>query len=83
MSSYLSVISSSFWCISLPFGHHFSLSRIVFILWTSDDILNMEDTVANAVHMRFDIDIALERQSGAQPLPFPGMDSKFKVTNRC
>ncbi|KAK2185144.1 hypothetical protein NP493_245g01021 [Ridgeia piscesae] len=34
----------------------------------------MEDAVANAEDIRFDIELALEQQLGAQPLPFPGMD---------
>lgn len=37
----------------------------------------MECIVASVDHMRFDIEIALEEQYGALPLPFAGMDSKF------
>lgn len=35
----------------------------------------MECVVANVEHMRFDIEIALDEQYGALPLPFTGMDS--------
>lgn len=34
----------------------------------------MEDVVAYAGNFRFDIEVALEQQLGALPLPFPGMD---------
>jgi hypothetical protein len=27
-------------------------------------------------HIKFDLEIAVEQQLGAQPLPFPGMDSE-------
>jgi len=37
----------------------------------------MECIVANVEHMRFDIEIALDEQYGALPLPFTGMDSMF------
>ena len=37
----------------------------------------MEYIVANVENIKFDIEIALEQQHGALPLPFPGMDSKF------
>lgn len=36
----------------------------------------MELLVANVDHMKFDIEIALEEQYGALPLPFGGMDSE-------
>jgi cleavage and polyadenylation specificity factor subunit 4 len=36
----------------------------------------MECIVANVDHMRFDIEVALDEQYGALPLPFTGMDSK-------
>lgn len=36
----------------------------------------MECLVANVEHIKFDIEIALDEQFGALPLPFPGMDSK-------
>lgn len=39
----------------------------------------MDDIIANVDNMRFDIEVALEMQLGIQPLPFPGMDSKFSV----
>ena len=35
----------------------------------------MECLVANVDNMRFDIEIALDEQYGALPLPFTGMDS--------
>src|SRR5687767_13488537 len=34
----------------------------------------MEDLVASVEEMTFDVEIALENQVGALPLPFPGMD---------
>lgn len=34
----------------------------------------MEEIVGNVELQKFDIEIALEQQLGAQPLPFPGMD---------
>nr|XP_061805242.1 cleavage and polyadenylation specificity factor subunit 4 isoform X3 [Nerophis lumbriciformis] len=34
----------------------------------------MQDILANADHIKFDLEIAVEQQLGAQPLPFPGMD---------
>ena len=37
----------------------------------------MEEVVASVVGIKFDIEYALESQAGSQPLPFPGMDSKF------
>ena len=37
----------------------------------------MECIVANVEHMRFDIEVALDEQYGALPLPFTGMDSMF------
>lgn len=36
----------------------------------------MQDLLANVDHIKFDLEIAVEQQLGAQPLPFPGMDSK-------
>lgn len=41
----------------------------------------MEILIANVEHMKFDIETALNVQYGALPLPFPGMDSKFKVVS--
>lgn len=37
----------------------------------------MEFIVAGVENMKFNIEIALEEQHGALPLPFPGMDSKY------
>jgi cleavage and polyadenylation specificity factor subunit 4 len=37
----------------------------------------MEFIVANVDNMKFDIEVALEEQYGALPLPFAGMDSKL------
>jgi len=37
----------------------------------------MEFIVANVDNIKFDIEIALEEQYGALPLPFAGMDSKY------
>ena len=37
----------------------------------------MECVVANVEHMHFDIEIALDEQYGALPLPFTGMDSEY------
>lgn len=37
----------------------------------------MQEIIANVDHIKFDLEIAVEQQLGAQPLPFPGMDSKF------
>jgi hypothetical protein len=38
--------------------------------------------VCNVDDVIFDIEVALERQLGAQPLPFQGMDSKLTLQNR-
>uniref|UniRef100_A0A3Q3W1M4 Cleavage and polyadenylation specificity factor subunit 4 n=1 Tax=Mola mola TaxID=94237 RepID=A0A3Q3W1M4_MOLML len=35
----------------------------------------MQDMLANVDHIKFDLEIAVHQQLGAQPLPFPGMDS--------
>lgn len=35
----------------------------------------MEYLIANVEHFKFDIEVALDEQYGALPLPFPGMDS--------
>lgn len=32
--------------------------------------------------VRFDIEDALDKQLGARPLPFPGMDSKYSIDAR-
>lgn len=37
----------------------------------------MECIVANVENFRFDIEVALDEQFGALPLPFSGMDSKL------
>lgn len=37
----------------------------------------MQELIANVDHIKFDLEIAVEQQLGAQPLPFPGMDSKL------
>lgn len=37
----------------------------------------MECLVANVDHIKFDIEVALEEQFGALPLPFAGMDSNL------
>ncbi|CDR01168.1 unnamed protein product [Oncorhynchus mykiss] len=34
----------------------------------------MQDLLATVDHIKFDLEIAVEQQLGAQPLPFPGMD---------
>lgn len=34
----------------------------------------MQDVISCVDHIRFDLEIAVEQQLGAQPLPFPGMD---------
>uniref|UniRef100_A0A3Q3VWE8 Cleavage and polyadenylation specificity factor subunit 4 n=1 Tax=Mola mola TaxID=94237 RepID=A0A3Q3VWE8_MOLML len=34
----------------------------------------MQDMLANVDHIKFDLEIAVHQQLGAQPLPFPGMD---------
>ncbi|MCI4392180.1 hypothetical protein PGIGA_G00143140 [Pangasianodon gigas] len=34
----------------------------------------MQEIIANVDHIKFDLEIAVEQQLGAQPLPFPGMD---------
>ena len=35
----------------------------------------MDNIAAPITNVKFDIEVALEQQLGAQPLPFPGMDS--------
>ncbi|XP_040047491.2 cleavage and polyadenylation specificity factor subunit 4 [Gasterosteus aculeatus] len=34
----------------------------------------MQDILANVDHLKFDLELAMQQQLGAQPLPFPGMD---------
>lgn len=41
--------------------------------------LKMQELIANVDHLKFDLEIAVEQQLGAQPLPFPGMDSKWNI----
>lgn len=36
----------------------------------------MQEIIASVDHIKFDLEIAVEQQLGAQPLPFPGMDSE-------
>lgn len=43
----------------------------------------MQDLLANVDHIKFDLEIAVEQQLGAQPLPFPGMDSKCSDASCC
>lgn len=40
----------------------------------------MQDLLATVDHIKFDVEIAVKQQLGAQPLPFPGMDSKLDVS---
>lgn len=35
----------------------------------------MQELIASVDHIKFELEIAVEQQLGAQPLPFPGMDS--------
>jgi hypothetical protein len=37
----------------------------------------MQELLASVDGQKFEIEIALEQQLGAQSLPFPGMDSRF------
>jgi hypothetical protein len=37
----------------------------------------LQELVSGVEGSKFDIEDALDRQLGARPLPFPGMDSKF------
>ncbi|OXB82781.1 UNVERIFIED_CONTAM: hypothetical protein H355_000479 [Colinus virginianus] len=34
----------------------------------------MQELIASVDHIKFDLELAVEQQLGAQPLPFPGMD---------
>lgn len=49
----------------------------------------MQEIIAPITNIKFDIEIALEQQLGAQPLPFPGMDKSgsaictFYIHNMC
>lgn len=42
----------------------------------------MQEIIASVDHIKFDLEIAVEQQLGAQPLPFPGMDSKRGMGGR-
>lgn len=44
---------------------------------------DMQDLLANVDHIKFDLEIAVQQQLGAQPLPFPGMDSKCWDASWC
>lgn len=37
----------------------------------------MQELISCVDHIKFDLEMAVEQQLGAQPLPFPGMDSKW------
>ena len=37
----------------------------------------MEEIIASVKDIKFDIETYIEHQVGIQPLPFPGMDSKY------
>uniref|UniRef100_A0A7M4FCY1 Cleavage and polyadenylation specificity factor subunit 4 n=1 Tax=Crocodylus porosus TaxID=8502 RepID=A0A7M4FCY1_CROPO len=37
----------------------------------------MQELIASVDHIKFDLEMAVEQQLGAQPLPFPGMDSAW------
>lgn len=41
----------------------------------------MECLVAHVDHVKFDIEVALDEQYGALPLPFQGMDSMYNLTS--
>lgn len=43
----------------------------------------MQDILANVDHLKFDLELAMQQQLGAQPLPFPGMDSKYSDASWC
>lgn len=40
-------------------------------------IVMLEELVSGCEGVKFDIEDALDKQLGARPLPFPGMDSKL------
>ena len=42
----------------------------------------MEEIVGNVADIKFDVEVALEEQIGAQSLPFPGMDSKQAIIHK-
>lgn len=41
----------------------------------------MQEAIASIEGLRFDVEDYLQSQVGAQPLPFPGMDSKKNEKN--
>jgi len=43
----------------------------------------MQDMLANVDHLKFDLELAMQQQLGAQSLPFPGMDSKCSDASWC
>jgi len=43
----------------------------------------MQELHGNVESHKFEIEIALEQQRGAQLLPFPGMDSAYIFFNSC
>lgn len=45
-------------------------------------IIIMQELIASVDHIKFDLEIAVEQQLGAQPLPFPGMDSTWRGGTR-
>ena len=56
-----------------------SKSQGIKKLSVCSSIINMEDIIAGVDDIKFDMEVCLEQQLGIQPLPFPGMDSTFKV----
>ena len=59
-----------------PIFAFFPFLRSVFTLCYRSSISKMEEIVGNVADIKFDVEVALEEQIGAQSLPFPGMDSK-------
>lgn len=54
------------------------VSSCIFLFLPQVDLVRkMEVVVASVDDIKFDIELQLEQQYGAAPLPFPGMDSKF------
>lgn len=43
--------------------------------------VRMQDIVAGISDIMLDIEYQLKNQIGCQPLPFPGMDSKYTTNN--
>lgn len=48
---------------------------IILLYFFNLNVSKMECIVADVENIRFDIEVALDEQYGALPLPFPGMDS--------